>query len=420
MSAQDVSSHQRSRIFRAMTEIAGEEGYDAVTVRELSSLAGVSTRAFYKHFQDKDECVLQTYEMVVQRAAARIAAAQSGERDWRERLRRAFAAFAHEVASKPQAARLALLEPYAVGPTAIEQLSRTDNLFETMIVESFARAPERVELPPLVVKGIVAGVARVTRALLLADRERELPKRVDELLQWTLSYRDLATSELERLDRHPLQARHTPRPTTEEATEEDRYVREDDRALIITAITKLATAEGYQHLTVPRIRTAAGVSRRNFDAHFDGVDDCFLAALERRIAEATQSAASQATGQSWAGDVYHAITALCSRIARDPTLAKLAFVEVVETGPSGIRCREGIVKTIAESFEASAPPPQRPGELAAEASVGAVWGVLHHYVTSGRPHELPRIGATLSYLALAPAVGAPVAIEAIRQEQARF
>jgi hypothetical protein len=61
---------------------------------------------------------------------------------------------------------------------------------------------------------------------------------------------------------------------------------------------------------------------------------------------------------------------------------------------------------------------ERPTALAAEASVGAVWAVLHHYATTGRVAELPKLAATVSYLVLAPAIGAERAVEAICAEQA--
>ena len=92
LSSREVASHQRARLHAAMVEIAGEYGYEAVTVRELARLAGVSTRAFYEGFRDKEECFLKTYELVVQRAAAEIYSAQNGERRWPKRLRRALAA----------------------------------------------------------------------------------------------------------------------------------------------------------------------------------------------------------------------------------------------------------------------------------------------------------------------------------------
>ena len=59
-SPSDVAAHQRMRIHGAMVEIAGEQGYEAVTVRGLTRTAGVSSRTFYERFEGKEECFLET------------------------------------------------------------------------------------------------------------------------------------------------------------------------------------------------------------------------------------------------------------------------------------------------------------------------------------------------------------------------
>jgi AcrR family transcriptional regulator len=419
MSPDEVAIHQRARIHSALIEIVGERGYGAITVRRLAQLAGVSTRTFYEHFQDKEECFLRTYDLVTQRAAHRVAVSQDGERRWQERLRLAFETFAREVADKPRAARLALVEASAAGPVALERVRLAEGAFESMVEESFSRAPRGGQMPSLLAKGVVSGVSGVTRARLVEGREQELPELAGELLEWTLSlFNDGTAVELKELDRRSpsVSSAIDPEPVTK-ARENGKCSREDDRPLILTATAKLAAAQSYQQLTVPRIRTAAGVSRRSFDAHFEDVEECFLATLEQRTAIALAHAAKHAEGDGWPEDVFRALRALCAQVASDPILAGLAFVEAFAAGPTVVRCREAMTAVIAERFLGSAPPEQRPNQVAAEASVAAVWGVLHSYVTAGRAQQLPRIAASLSYLALAPAVGAPLALEAIQRAQ---
>jgi AcrR family transcriptional regulator len=415
MTADEVASHQRTRLHGAVIEIAGEQGYGEVTVREVSRLAGVSTRAFYAHFQDKDDCVLRTYELVVQRATARIVGAQSGEQDWLERMRRAFEAFAHEVEYKPRGARLAV-EPYAIGPVALEETRRTEGTFERMIAESLSWAPDAVEVPPLLIKGMVAGIARVARIRLLRGREHEMATLASPLQRWALSLRDVRATELCTIDgRVSTRAAVPSSPSVRPA--QGNGLREDDRILILKAVAKLAASQGYDQLTVPRIRSAAGVPRRAFNAHFDGVRDCFLASVEERADFAVNATWQHLPGDDWAIDVCAMICRLCNRIASDPLLARIAFADVFAPGLAGLLCREEIVTKIARSFIASSNGDKGPSELAAEASVGAVWAVIQHYVLSGKTQELPRLAPTLSYLALAPAIGAPAAMDAIRGKQ---
>lgn len=415
-SAQEVASHQRSRLYGAMIEIVGERGYGAVTVRELTRLAGVSTRSFYAHFKDKEDCFLRTYEFVAREAAARVVTAQRSERDWREQLRAGSLAYAHSLADHPQAARLAMVEALTAGPAALERTRSAECMFERLIAESFARAPDRIEVPPILVEGIAAGVEGVVRTRLLAGRERELPDLVDDLIEWALCFRNEAAAEVTRLD-----GRSAPIPSCppgENGSSNGRVVG-DERERILAAVAKLAAVDGYGELTVTRIRSEAGVSRRCFDAHFEGVADCFLTALEQRVEHVLSQAVLAAADDTWAIGVHRAICSLCATAARDPALAKLAFAEILAPGPDGLRCRERLITKIAELLRQSAWPSQRPSELAVEASAAAVWGVVHHRCVSGRASHLPRMVSPLSFLALTPAIGTSAAAGAINDKSSQ-
>jgi AcrR family transcriptional regulator len=397
-----------------MIELVAERGYGAVTVRELVRMAGVSTGTFYEHFADKEACFLRTYGLIVRRSTKQVGAAQKGCHDWRERLRLALRAWAEGIVREPKAARLGLVEVFAGGGAALEQMRRAEGHYETMIEQSFAGAPDPVPVPPLIVKGIVAGVHRVARARLLAGRAHELPGVADELLEWMLCFRSQDAATLER----PGNASAPVAPGAATLAPHDRGVREDERERILEAVARLAAAEGYRQLTVPRIRSVAGVSRKRFDEHFEDIQGCFVAALERLSERALANAVTAGlAARSWPGGLHRAVCALCADIGTDPVLARLGFVEVFAPGPDGMLCRERVIAGVAESFRASAPAGQRPSELAAEASVGAVWGVVHHHIALGRAHQLPRITGVLSYLALAPAIGAERAVEAIVAER---
>ena len=167
-------------------------------------------------------------------------------------------------------------------------------------------------------------------------------------------------------------------------------------------------------LTVPRVRAAAGVSGSSFYAHFDGVADCFLAALET-LSDRTLAAAEPfyLTAEDWASGVHRMIVRLCQHLAGDPTLANLAFREVFSPGPETIEWRSGMIAKLAAMLRRGAPPAQQPTVFAAEASIGAMWGVIHHLVASGSREQLPIAAPVLSYIALAPAIGGAATVEAM-------
>jgi AcrR family transcriptional regulator len=407
-SAEDVAAHQRARLQKAMVELVAEHGYNAVAVATLSNHARVSKRDFYKHFDSKEECFLATYDFIVSHSVRGILAAAEGEEEWCERLRLGFLAFAGQIVSSPEAARLALVEAFAAGSVAVERMLHTNRLFEALVARNLALADGVPGLPPLVLKGIVAGGGRVARARLLSGDPRQLTLDGDELLSWALSFCD---DDVARLHCPEVAAVLSPPVTGAEVPPGD------ERALILAATARLASKEGYATLTVPRVRAAAGVSRRSFDAHFEGVADCFLATLEM-LSDRTLAAARPfyLTADDWASGVHRMIASLCQHLASDPTFASLAFLEVFSPGPEAIRWRSEMIAKLATILRQEAPPARQPTAFAAEASVGAMWGVIHHFVATGRGVHLPTVAPVLSYLALAPALGGAAAIDVIVPE----
>jgi AcrR family transcriptional regulator len=393
-----------------MVELVAERGYDAVTVAVLTERARVSKRDFYKHFAGKEECFLAAYDTIVSKSARGILAAVEGEEEWRERLRLGFLAFAGQIAGSPEAARLTLVEPFAAGSTAVERMLHTNQLFEALVAKNFALADGPPRLPPLVVKGIVAGCFRLARARLLSGNSRQLALDGDELIDWALSLCDDDVVRLRGLG----VAGPPPLPVAAAAPPLG-----DERAMILAATARLASAGGYATLTVARIRATAGVSGRAFYAHFDGVADCFLATLEMLSGRTLATAEPcYLTADDWASGVHRMIVRLCQFLAGDPAFADLAFLEVFSPGPEATRWRSEMITRLAAMLRQGAPPARRPTPFAAEASIGAMWGVIHHFVATGRGARLPIAAPVLSYIALTPALGGAEAVDAIVAEAA--
>ena len=388
-----------------MVELAAERGYDAVSVAALAERARVSKRDFYKRFSGKEECFLATYDIVVGHSLRGIHAAIEGEEEGRERLRLGYLTFAGQIAGNPEAARLALVEAFAAGAGAEERMQRTNGLFEALVATSLAPAAGSPRLPRLLVKGIAAGCGRVARARLLSGDPGQLTRDADEVMEWVLSFCDHDVTRLCGLGAGGA-------PPLPAAADQPPFG--DERAMILSATARLASKEGYATLTVPRVRAAAGVSGRSFYAHFDGVADCFTATLEM-LSERTLFAAeiSYLMAEDWASGVHCMVARLCRQLAGDPDFANLAFREVFSPGPAADRWRSEMIAKLAANLRRGAPPEQQPTVFAAEASIGAMWGVIHHFVASGSLEELPIAAPVLSYLALAPAIGGAAALDAM-------
>lgn len=397
--------HQRARLHEAMVELVAERGYDAVSVAALAKRARVSKRDFYKHFAGKEEAFLATYDIIVSHSLRGIHAALEGEEEWRERLRLGYLTFAGQIADNPEAARVALVEVFAVGAGATERILRTNRLFEALIAKSLAPGGGSPRLPRLLLKGIAAGCGGVARARLLSGDPRQLTHDRDELLAWVLSFCDDDVGRLCGLGAAGAS------PLSVNGAE---AAFGDERAMILSATARVVSREGYTTLTVPRVRAAAGVSGRSFYTHFEGMDDCFLATLET-FSDRALTAAEPAylTAADWASGVHNMVVRLCRQLAGDPDFANLAFREVFSPGPEADRWRSGMITKLAALLRRGAPPEQRPTQFTAEASIGAMWAVIRHFVANGSGEQLPITAPVLSYLALAPAIGGAAAIDAM-------
>ena len=73
-----VRDSQRWRLLEGMVEATARHGYADATVAQVIGFAGVSRKAFYEHFTDKEDCFLAAYDVVSDRMIAQLVAAGSG------------------------------------------------------------------------------------------------------------------------------------------------------------------------------------------------------------------------------------------------------------------------------------------------------------------------------------------------------
>lgn len=111
-----VLASQRGRLITAFAKLAAEGGYDNVTIIDIVSLAGTSKRTFYEHFDDKEDCLLQSFETAREILMAAILSEAGPVEDPVERIRVGVRAYIRTLAELPDFARLFLSESMAAGP----------------------------------------------------------------------------------------------------------------------------------------------------------------------------------------------------------------------------------------------------------------------------------------------------------------
>jgi AcrR family transcriptional regulator len=404
-----------------MIELSAERGYEKVTVRSLTRLAGVSTRSFYKHFANVGECFADSYETLMEDGLGRAAEARDGSADSEEAIRALLGSMLTDLSSNPKAARLLLIEAFAAGPALQPRMTEAIGDFERLLGDTLANGNGTLAASGQIVEGVAAATMRVARTRLLDENGVEPTVVADEVGDWMLSLPG-GYAPVEPPDREPFkslsrrngdEAREDPGPTVLGGVGEE-------RGRILSAAVKLAATGGFSELRIPKIRVEAGVSRRSFDASFANAAECFLEAIEAvvtTVASRAQSAAREAT--SWERRIYRGIRALCDEAASNPVLARLIFVDIFAPGREGLRRREQLVSLAAERLRGAIPLEQRPSELVAEASAAAAWRIAQAEIAGGRAKDLPRLLSLLAYVVLAPTAGPAAAAEVIQLEELR-
>jgi hypothetical protein len=122
---------------------------------------------------------------------------------------------------------------------------------------------------------------------------------------------------------------------------------------------------------------------------------------------------SMEQADSWAEAVCLAISAFVTHLIAHQALLRIAFIDLFEVGPAMIGRMTRTVADITEMLTAAGPDPMRAPEIAQEVVTGAMWGVISSLVANNRLSRLPSLVDHLSFIVLAPYVGARPAVEAI-------
>lgn len=126
--------------------------------------------------------------------------------------------------------------------------------------------------------------------------------------------------------------------------------RAEERALLVDAFTRAAATEGYDDVTVEQVARYAGRSPDDFFGHFDGLDQCLLAALERfleRLYEEMEGAFMEERGE-WPLRMKAAIEAAVGFAMELDSASRLYLIEL--SGPAATELRLEMVHQIARAL----------------------------------------------------------------------
>jgi AcrR family transcriptional regulator len=161
-------------------------------------------------------------------------------------------------------------------------------------------------------------------------------------------------------------------------------VTEVQRARILSAAARVVEELGYEGMSVARVTSRAGVSRRTFYDQFDGREECFLALFDQAVARvggiAQDATIVMAGRKGWQERIRSGLGAVLTLFDDEPAVGSLLVVEALGAGPRVLERRASVLdslKAIVDEGRTEARRGDAPAPLTAEGVVGAVFSVIH-------------------------------------------
>jgi AcrR family transcriptional regulator len=437
LAREEVERDQRGRLQRAMMELIGERGYQAVRILDLTQLAHVSRPTFYELYADKEELLISAYNDIAARTARTVLTAFDVEGDLQVRLRASMHAFGKLAAAEPQAMSLFLLGAFGAGPKALGRRKETVAALEHAILSSRDGTPDPGK-GDLMVTVQLGGIREVAVARLHQGRTGELEDIADELIEWVTCYGPKLPRGLECPPPIPPEERAPEDFSSERARRAHgrlpsgrhdlprEVVVNSQRERIIDATAEIVAEKGLAGLTIPEIASRANVSHETFYEMFPTKRDAFIGAQRTGMFQALTGGveAWEAQMPDWPRAIAAGLRGVVDYLISEPALAHLTIVDAFGASPETIATRDEIMRAFATYFEAGfehAPEGHSAPRISGEAVVGGVWQVLHHYIDNGRVAELSAAVPQLTYMLLAPWLGPKeakrVALRAVEESE---
>jgi AcrR family transcriptional regulator len=164
-----------------MIRVVGEQGYKNTSVADVIEEAPTSRTTFYKYFDDKHDCFLAAYEMLVEEVFAEVVANCDGEAPWMARVTDGLSTIVDRFALDPALARTAVVEVAAAGADARQLHYDAIARFTAYLDPGRDLSPGK-ELPENISLMSAGAVSGLIFDELLAGRADKLPDRLPDLL----------------------------------------------------------------------------------------------------------------------------------------------------------------------------------------------------------------------------------------------
>jgi AcrR family transcriptional regulator len=185
--SEQVAYNQRERILAAVAELVAEEGYPSLTVSKITGLAQVSRRTFYEQFEDREDCFLAAFDVVVEHLHRLIAQASEPVAGWPQKVAAGIAEILRFFVAEPQLAKITMVDPLTAGPTVAEHYQEVVVGFGPLLRPGRKQHKAKGDLPDSTEDTIVGSLASVITREILAGRTAELVSLHEDFVVFALT-----------------------------------------------------------------------------------------------------------------------------------------------------------------------------------------------------------------------------------------
>jgi AcrR family transcriptional regulator len=172
LSAEQVTQNQRERILHAIAEVTAKKGYAETTVADVVASAGLAREVFYRHFRDKQDAFMTSYETGFQALMALSVGAFFSSSEWPERIWAALRAYVDFMANFQSFAHLGMVESHTIG---VELIDERVMAFTVFLQEEYRGRSVEVDDAAAIGQAIAMSIYEITAHIIRHGRNHELP-----------------------------------------------------------------------------------------------------------------------------------------------------------------------------------------------------------------------------------------------------
>ena len=182
-----VAKNQRDRLTAATVAVVARNGFSETTIAQICAAASVSRRTFYAYFPSKEECILSTYDTIVEHLRVATDAAAAEEVEWTATVRAKLRAGLEFFAANPDLAKFSM----GVGQQGGEKVAArsrvvTDEMLD-YLCEGMPKPPEARVPPKVVTVSLLGGMAALILRKVNGGEGAKLPDLLPDLVELFLA-----------------------------------------------------------------------------------------------------------------------------------------------------------------------------------------------------------------------------------------